>query len=76
MTGAWFRYVPHASVAAYEAIGWVAHDGLEGTSHGHWSVLMEYGLPLPDTVAPPTPSEVQLRQASNDQPTTETSQNG
>ena len=36
----YFRYVPHAQVAAYEAKGWTKTGSLDGTSHGQWSVLM------------------------------------
>jgi hypothetical protein len=36
-----FRYVRHADVEAYQAEGWTPCDGLAGTHHGEYSVLME-----------------------------------
>lgn len=38
----YFRYVPHAQVADYTARGWTATYALDGTSHGQWSVLMQW----------------------------------
>ena len=34
------RYVPHESVEQFAAEGWVATEGLTGTHHGHYAVLM------------------------------------
>ena len=38
----YFRYVPHAQVAAYEAKGWKATDSLEGTSPRDVEILRLY----------------------------------
>ena len=37
----WFRYVPHARIAEFEAKGWRFAADL-GPTHGRWSVMMEY----------------------------------
>jgi hypothetical protein len=37
----WFRFVPHAEVAAYERQGWITVADL-GPVHGTWSVLMRW----------------------------------
>lgn len=36
------RYVPHRLVSQYEAKGWVRTEGLRGTYHGQFVVLMRY----------------------------------
>jgi len=37
------RYVPHASRASYEAVGWACvGDGARMGSHGVWSCLMKW----------------------------------
>lgn len=46
------RYVPHSRVAAYEAAGWIKHDGFTGTHHGEYSVMMEWLLDKGDPVEP------------------------
>jgi hypothetical protein len=38
----WHRYVRHSDVPSYIAKGWVVTDDLAGTSHGQWSVLMQW----------------------------------
>jgi hypothetical protein len=42
MTISYHRYVQHHRVPDYEACGWKYESSLEGTTHGHWSVLMTY----------------------------------
>jgi hypothetical protein len=37
-----FKYVRHAEIADYEADNWIVVDDFAGTSHGLYSVLMEY----------------------------------
>ncbi len=46
------RYVPHSQVAAYVALGWIAHPGLFGTHHGAYSVLLEWPLDKGEPVEP------------------------
>ena len=36
------RYVIHARVQAYEALGWRVVDTMTGTNHGHYSVIMQW----------------------------------
>lgn len=38
---AWFHYVRHADVPAFEQAGWIIASDL-GPVHGHWSVLMKW----------------------------------
>lgn len=38
---AWFRYVRHADIPAYQARGWIFAADL-GPTHGQWSVLMQW----------------------------------
>lgn len=38
----WLRYVPHSQILLYLAKGWSISDELHGTSHGVWSILMQY----------------------------------
>lgn len=47
------RYVPHSKVAAYTALGWIAHwDSFAGTHHGAYSVLCEWPLEKGEPVEP------------------------
>lgn len=47
------RYVPHSRVAAYLALGWIAHwDCFTGTHHGAYAVLMEWPVILGTAVEP------------------------
>jgi hypothetical protein len=46
------RYVPRRRVPAYQALGWVAHDCLNGTPHGLFSMLCEWPLELGEPVEP------------------------
>lgn len=36
-----FRYVPHGKVQEYLRKGWEITNALEGTRHGHFSILMK-----------------------------------
>jgi len=45
------RYVPHETVEQFAAEGWVATDGLTGTHHGHYAVLMRRPAPQTDNEA-------------------------
>lgn len=38
---AWYRYVRHADIPAYQERGWVVDCDL-GPVHGRWSVLMRW----------------------------------
>lgn len=38
----WLRYVVHSEIEKYKALGWEISDDLSGTSHGRWSVLMQW----------------------------------
>lgn len=38
----WLRYVPHAKVSAYTALGWQPTDGLSTTHHGVHAIIMEW----------------------------------
>jgi hypothetical protein len=38
-----FQYVRHPDVPAYEAVGWIRRPGLDGTHHGRYSALCEWG---------------------------------
>ena len=42
------RYVPHESVEQFAAEGWVATEGLTGTHHGDYAVLMQRPAPQTD----------------------------
>lgn len=42
---AFFRYVRHACVSAYEALGWCVVDTFAGTPHAYYSVLMKWAAP-------------------------------
>ena len=46
--GTEFRYVPHESVEQFAAAGWTATEGLTGTHHGDYSVLMQRPAPQTD----------------------------
>lgn len=37
-----YLYVLHKHVPDYLALGWIKHDSLDGTHHGHYSKLMEW----------------------------------
>jgi hypothetical protein len=37
-----FRYVRLHDVERWMRCGWLPLDGLDGTHHGHWSVLMAW----------------------------------
>lgn len=39
MTARYIRYVRIHDVERYVRCGWLPTDGLEGTPHGHWSVM-------------------------------------
>lgn len=39
---AFLRYVPHAKITLYEALGWVRCDALTGTHHGKYADLMRW----------------------------------
>lgn len=41
-TSIWFKFVKHSEILLYLAKGWSISDDLVGTSHGHWSILMQY----------------------------------
>ena len=45
-----FRYIVHDKVEEWKAKGWTVTDALEGTHHGHYSVLM---LAPVEAVTPP-----------------------
>lgn len=36
-TYSWHMWVRKHQVEAYEKVGWLALESLEGTTHGHWS---------------------------------------
>ena len=43
-----FRYVRHETVEQFTAEGWSATEGLTGTHHGDYAVLMQRPAPLAD----------------------------
>jgi N6-adenosine-specific RNA methylase IME4 len=51
-----FRYVPHESVEQFAAAGWTATEGLTGTHHGGYAVLMQ--RPAPQTDYPEIPDSL------------------
>lgn len=38
----WLRYVPHSQMLQFLARGWTISNELHGTSHGAYSVLMQW----------------------------------
>lgn len=42
MTTAWYRYVRHEDIAAFEAVGWRRVDGLTPCLHDFWSTILEW----------------------------------
>ena len=42
MKHSWHRWIRLHEREAFEELGWVALDSLEGTTHGNWSVHMTW----------------------------------
>jgi hypothetical protein len=54
-----FLYVPHRFVPEYLALGWIQHDSLDGTHHGHYSKLLEWPHERPIETPRPLKREIE-----------------
>jgi len=47
-----YRFIRHHAVLDHARLGWMVVDTLEGTPHGHWSVLMAWICECKEVTAP------------------------